>query len=136
MKSPNDKAAVVNRLLAGPSRGSALVRILELILLILIGVAVWQYYNPTAWFSFSVNQAPSLYSPSMPTVGERLCERQLEKVRMAIQSYHFAHGKLPATLSQLHLPMQELRCPVGGEDYVYNPSSGRVFCPHPGHGNL
>jgi len=26
-----------------------------------------------------------------------------------------------------------LKCPVGGEPYQYDPSSGRIWCIHPGH---
>ena len=25
------------------------------------------------------------------------------------------------------------KCPVGGEAYTYNPQTGEVHCPHPGH---
>jgi len=41
----------------------------------------------------------------------------------------------PRTLQELAkgLPQSMTRCPVGRETYQYDPASGRVWCPHPGH---
>jgi prepilin-type N-terminal cleavage/methylation domain-containing protein len=65
------------------------------------------------------------------------CMNNVHQVHLGIVAAQSsdADGKYPDTLVELKLPKEMLRCPVGKEPYVYDPSTGRVYCPHPGHQN-
>ena len=43
--------------------------------------------------------------------------------------------KFPENILDTKLPKEFYKCPVGGEKYVYDPATGKVTCPHPGHEN-
>lgn len=66
---------------------------------------------------------------------DTVCQSDLQQVRDAIElaSSSDADGKFPASLSELKLPSELLHCPIGHEAYVYDPATGQVHCPHPGH---
>lgn len=72
---------------------------------------------------------------SMLDAKDQVCQSDLQQVRLAIQTAQTmdSNDKFPASLQDLHLPASMLKCPVGGEPYVYDPSTGQVHCPHPGH---
>jgi prepilin-type N-terminal cleavage/methylation domain-containing protein len=66
------------------------------------------------------------------------CLSNIRSVRQSIAAAHAgdADEKYPASLAELRELPRELRaCPVGKEPYVYDPSTGEVHCPHPGHEN-
>jgi len=62
------------------------------------------------------------------------CAGNLQQIRMAIQ---MATQK-PHSLSDLtnKNPTLQMTCPVGGELYKYDPSTGQIGCVHPGHQKL
>jgi prepilin-type N-terminal cleavage/methylation domain-containing protein len=66
---------------------------------------------------------------------ETVCAANLRTVRQAIQAAQSGDpdAAYPGSLSELRLPAEVLRCDVGGEAYVYDPQTGQVHCPHPGH---
>ena len=41
--------------------------------------------------------------------------------------------KFPEQLQDTKLGQEFYKCPLGGEKYVYDPTNGKVACPHPGH---
>lgn len=63
------------------------------------------------------------------------CQNNLREVRHAIAAYMADHkNNLPPSLKDLSpygITQERLKCPVGGEPYLY--SEGTVVCPHPGH---
>jgi len=64
------------------------------------------------------------------------CATYLSQVRQAISMYGSGtdEHERPASLADLGPSMQAVtKCPVGGEPYVYDPRTGEVHCPHPGH---
>ena len=67
------------------------------------------------------------------------CRSNLAQLRQAIEMERQSseNGTPPASLQALRsIPREMLACPVGGEPYVYDPQTGTVHCPHPGHENF
>ncbi|MGC8668222.1 MAG: type II secretion system protein [Chthonomonadales bacterium] len=67
------------------------------------------------------------------------CRSNLAQLRQAIEMERQSseNGSPPPNLQALRsIPRQMLVCPVGGEAYVYDPQTGAVHCPHPGHENF
>jgi type II secretory pathway pseudopilin PulG len=60
------------------------------------------------------------------------CQNNLQQLRAAIATYQANYGAFPSSLEELQSNVP-LKCPAGGEDYVYDPSTGQVHCVHPGH---
>ena len=66
------------------------------------------------------------------------CLANLRSVRQAIEVYKTSDldAKNPASLAELReLPKDLLTCPVGKVPYQYDPETGQVHCPFPGHEN-
>jgi hypothetical protein len=63
------------------------------------------------------------------------CRNDVEQVRLAIKMAHDTGGdeSFPANLEATKLGDSFYKCPVGGEKYIYDPATGEVHCPHPGH---
>ncbi len=58
------------------------------------------------------------------------CRNNLSQLRAAIAQAYSTTGAYPADLQSLGV---KTTCPVGGEAYVYDPTTGHVSCPHKGH---
>ncbi|HLK15660.1 MAG TPA: hypothetical protein VKT78_12725 [Fimbriimonadaceae bacterium] len=64
-----------------------------------------------------------------------VCRENLSQIRQMIQVREAdADDKPPASLSEINAPDSLLHCPIGHEAYIYDPQTGTVKCPHPGHG--
>ena len=66
------------------------------------------------------------------------CLYNIRSVRQAIEVSKAGDpdAKNPASLTELReLPKELLICPVGKVPYRYNPETGEVHCPYPGHEN-
>ncbi|MER3413114.1 MAG: hypothetical protein C4341_02525 [Armatimonadota bacterium] len=62
------------------------------------------------------------------------CRQQITQLRQMIEMQTTNDDSPPLSLDDVgSLPATFQRCPIGGENYAYDPSSGRVTCPHPGH---
>jgi len=62
------------------------------------------------------------------------CRNGLDQVRASIAiNTDPVEGTKPASLEATRLGAQFYKCPVGGEAYAYDPKTGKVHCPHPGH---
>lgn len=62
------------------------------------------------------------------------CMSNLGQVRAAIMiARSNADDAPPADLSETGLGADFLKCPIGGEPFRYDATSGTVSCPHPGH---
>ena len=64
-----------------------------------------------------------------------VCRSNLDQVRQFImlRMNSGEDDKPPATIDDIGAPKSVLNCPIGHEVYVYDPTSGKVHCPHPGH---
>lgn len=62
-----------------------------------------------------------------------VCKGNLEQLRQMISVEKTTDDQAPASLNAIHAPASILKCPIGGEAYVYDPATGAVHCPHPGH---
>jgi hypothetical protein len=63
------------------------------------------------------------------------CKTNLSNVRASIQIYNSSTDSYPPTLEDTKLSKSILSCPIGHEPYEYDPATGKVHCPHPGHEN-
>ena len=61
------------------------------------------------------------------------CIEHLRQLRQSLQIAGTS-GDYPQTLEETNLGEEFYKCPLGGERYEYDPSTGKVKCPHPGHG--
>jgi prepilin-type N-terminal cleavage/methylation domain-containing protein len=67
---------------------------------------------------------------------DSVCVQNLRSDRQCIEAAQASDpdGGYPADLSQVREITGDLRkCAVGGEPYRYDPATGRISCPHPGH---
>lgn len=61
------------------------------------------------------------------------CQSNLRQLRALIEAEKATDGATPASLANLPEAAGIGKCPVGGEEYTYDPSTGAVRCPHAGH---
>ncbi len=69
---------------------------------------------------------------------DTVCASNLRQVQMAIDMARQTNdgGRPPQSLDELKLGPEITHCPAGHEAYVYDPTTGTVSCPHPGHEGL
>ena len=122
-------------------RGSAMVGTLITIAIILVLVVV--FMKPSCGSALSQGGgSPRPDGKGVTTLGlvkaeaqDDVCRENLSQIRQMIQIKQAdADDKPPASLSELNAPESVLQCPIGHEAYVYDPRTGTVKCPHPGHG--
>lgn len=78
----------------------------------------------------------TLVGKSIYAAKDEKCRSDLGQLRAAIQiATDPVDDTHPATLEETRLGADFYKCPVGGEAYVYDPQTGKVHCPHPGHEN-
>jgi len=61
------------------------------------------------------------------------CLENLRELRAMVTSSQAEDGSFPATLADVPGSERIRTCPVGREAYIYDASTGKVNCPHPGH---
>jgi hypothetical protein len=65
------------------------------------------------------------------------CKNHLDQIRQIIYVQVETNGDdqptYPATLDEIRGIGSMKNCPIGKEPYVYDPATGKVGCPHPGH---
>lgn len=128
-----------------------LIEILIVAVLIIGGVALYMSMNQGALdMNSTMDQLdegvmPTTTSTDAPTsmpgrVVNRAesvqCTQNLTALRANISAVQTTEGSLPSSLAAIPGADRVQTCPVGGEAYVYDPSSGMVSCPHPGHENF
>jgi hypothetical protein len=64
-----------------------------------------------------------------------VCRENLSQIRQFIQVAETSgdDDKPPASLDDIKVPQSIRFCPIGKEAYDYDPATGKVHCPHPGH---
>jgi hypothetical protein len=63
------------------------------------------------------------------------CQQNLRGLREMISAYRIDNEQPPLSLSELRAG-GATTCPVSGNPYVYDPTTGTVRCTTPGHENL
>lgn len=65
---------------------------------------------------------------------DEVCRSNITQARAAVQLLSINEDdRPPATLAEARLPAEMLSCAVGKESYDYDPATGKISCPHPGH---
>lgn len=79
-------------------------------------------------------EGKTIVGQSLARGKDGVCINNLSQVRSAIQiNMDPVDDIYPADLTSLKLGNEFIHCPIGEELYVYDPSTGKVSCPHPGH---
>jgi len=63
------------------------------------------------------------------------CRENLRSIRQALQLATMSepNERFPPDLSNLGIGADQLKCPVSGQPYAYEPSTGKVWCTYPPH---
>jgi prepilin-type N-terminal cleavage/methylation domain-containing protein len=111
--------------------GFSLVEILVVMVIIVILSAV----TYSVFFGHAKNAPPGKAHNPMERAHDTECINNVHQVHLAIMAAQAGDtdGKNPASLEELKLPKEMLICPVGHVPYVYDPATGQVHCPYPGH---
>ena len=114
----------------------ALIEILIVCLIIAAAVS-WYLTSQKTVGAVAGGNTAGYKSTTVPGVAKEraegvVCQNNLQQLRAAIAMYQSNNGTLPATLQDLNAGVP-LQCPVGGEPYTYDPTTGQVHCTHPGH---
>jgi len=72
---------------------------------------------------------------AMLSARDQVCKSNLQQVRQAIEAAKMSGDGNPPDLKSVGIGDSFYRCPVGNEEYKYDPETGQVHCPHPGHEN-
>jgi hypothetical protein len=66
---------------------------------------------------------------------DEVCKNNLNSVRQSIQITMATTGdeEKPASMAAIQIGDNFKKCPMGGEPYTYNATTGEVRCTHPGH---
>lgn len=71
---------------------------------------------------------------SMYAAKDSNCRTQLQQLRMSVVIHTDPVNDIfPTRIQDLEMGLSYYLCPVGEENYGYNPSTGEVSCPHLGH---
>ncbi|GMV37395.1 MAG: hypothetical protein AMXMBFR61_19030 [Fimbriimonadales bacterium] len=104
--------------------------VLVLALFFIYGSPLWEKREPQRADKRDTN----VITGSKARANDAVCMNGLRQVRYAIDMEKMSSGAPPASLQSLSgVPKEMLVCPIGGEPYQYDPGSGTVRCPHPGH---
>jgi hypothetical protein len=80
-------------------------------------------------------EGQTVIGASIDKAKQTACSSNLRQIRMAIDYYKAENGQPPPSLQALKLPTSGTfyTCPATGLPYHYDPNSGTVSCPTPGH---
>jgi hypothetical protein len=113
-----------------------MIGVMVAVAIVAVLVALWFYYG-TGGQSGTATGAPpvSRVTETRQAAQSVECRNNLNQIRAAIQMRQGADESLPTSLKELGLPDSMLVCPVSGQPYQYDPNTGSVRCPTPGHGS-
>lgn len=115
-------------------RGFSLVEILVVMVIIVILSSI----TYGVLFGHNKNAPPGKGHNPVERAHDTECINYVHQVHLAILAAQAGDtdGKNPASLEELKLPKEILSCPVGHQSYIYDPTTGLVHCPYPGHENF
>ena len=112
------------------SRAFSLVELLVVMVLLVVAAAfILPHYLGGKTMSGKTVKSPISASHDVE------CQEYLRQCRQAISMAKMGNDNEanPASLSEMRELSSISKCPVGGEPYQYDPKTGEVHCPHPGH---
>ena len=110
-----------------PGRGLALVELLVAIVIIAILATV--FYG--LWGRGKGGKAKSTPGEAINEAKGVDCQSRLSQLRMSLSMDMMDSGQPPATIPADASSIST--CPVSGKPYAYDPRTGQVACPTPGH---
>lgn len=110
-----------------------LVGVLVSIAILAVLLMVWLYYGTGSSGANSAQPPASRVGEVRQAAESVECRNNLSQIRAAIQMRTTTEETYPASLQELGFPMTMLSCPVSGQAYQYDPNTGQVRCPTPGH---
>lgn len=111
-----------------------LVGVLVSIAILAALLMVWLYYGTTGGSGGNDATPPVSRVGEVRQAAESVeCRNNLSQIRAAIQMRTTTEETYPASLQELGIPATMLSCPVSGQAYQYDPNTGQVRCPTPGH---
>lgn len=116
--------------------GNSLIGVLVAVVIVIVAVLVFAFGGiPGQTKSNRADgKGSTLVGRSILKGQDTKCQTYLGQVRQSIQiNTDPVDGFKPQTLQDLNLGSQFYACPIGGEAYDYDPETGDVHCPHPGH---
>ncbi|MBS1717011.1 MAG: hypothetical protein JSS72_04700 [Armatimonadetes bacterium] len=122
--------------------GFALLILLAAVVIILIIMVVQERGTATSVAPTSApppsarpdGQGTTVMGGAMVSAKDEVCKSNLNQLRQIISVARTSSDEPPRDLGEMRAPASIMSCPVGHEPYVYDPQTGRVYCPHPGHG--
>ncbi len=105
------------------------------ILVVLVVIMILSAITYSVLFGHSKNAPPGKGHNPMERAHDTECINNVHQVHLGIMAAQAGDtdGKNPASLEELKLPKEMLSCPMGHVPYVYDPATGEVHCPYPGH---
>ena len=116
-----------------PRRAFSLVEIM-VVAIIIIALAAWLF--PKFLSSTKDAKGRTIDSPIQRAKGVE-CTNNLQQIRQSLQMSAMSEEDRPQSLQDLRgIPATMFKCPVGGEDYRFDPQTQKVMCPRPVHEGL
>lgn len=116
-------------------RGQTLVA--TMIVLVIISILAVVYFVGSGTGSTSARpdgKGQTTVGAALMKARDTECKQQLMQIRQAVQLGETVDGTFPSSIEAMRLGRDFETCPIGSEPYEYNPETGKVKCPHPGHG--
>ena len=101
-----------------------------LVVIVIIGIMLAMYAGPGGEGGGS--SGGTVLGGSVDQARSTVCRSNLSQFRQAVQTEVGLTGAYPVSLEALRLGVPAT-CPVGGEPYDYDPTTGQIHCVHPGH---
>jgi len=113
------------------SRPGGFVLIELVVAVAIIALLVGAYFG----LSGRLGQKKTMPGQVMDRAKDVECRSNLQQLRDNIRIMTMEGQPPPSSLSAAVSGLGDIftKCPVGGEQYVYDPQTGSVRCPHPGH---
>lgn len=116
------------------NRGSAMLSVLGAVLIIAILAVVLMNGGVGSGQS---SRADGL-GTTIPTAAklkaqDTVCKENLRQVRYGVDIFRTSNDGAPSSIEETRLGATFYKCPIGKEPYTYDPATGTVTCPHPGH---
>ncbi len=119
-------------------RGSTAFTLIEILVVAAIGIALAMALIPRYTGAGKAKAGPGEPPTPVQRAQSVECMTNLTQIRQALTMSRSMSERNPASLQELTkqgVTTSMLVCPVGGSQYAYrfDPATGQVGCPYPGH---
>jgi hypothetical protein len=120
-------------------RANSLVGMLVVLVIMAILAVVFlkggNVFGGAAGSSRKDGKGTTIPGAALAKAEDTVCKSNLGQVRMLLGMRHDEEpdGNWPTTLEETKAGAGFYNCPLGKEPYKYDPATGNVKCPHPGH---